>query len=756
LNNYVIDINNFMNSTDRLVKGLPYIRGLFGDDDIQKINNKYELFDNASISKDKKVQRLSVTNKYDYDMENIAGGGRVSNMYYHQLMYNSTSDDKKRRIDDYRSMANFSEVERALREICNEFFEVDDKGQTLKIKLRGDHNEEVQMLIEEEFHSFLEIFKFEDKGRKFIWDWLIEGELFFENIISVQKPELGIIGLTRIASERCDPLYYDLDNELIDCFLLRNKSPDMYPFQWGKFTAQASYGSNNKHQILFLNEKQITYIAKDQWSDGKKYKLPVFAYAHRPYRQLSLIEDATIIYMLVRAPERLVFNVDVGNMQPSKADQYLKRMMAQFWSKKTITQDGRMENVYDPQGMMENFWFPMRQDGKGSTVDSIGGGKASPDNLEILNFFVQKLYLSLKVPLSRLNSDTAFSDGESITREELGFAEYIIDLQKLWAAAVKRSFIVHLKLKGKKLLEVANKIKMDEVTKVNANGTVSAFKVSQVFKDSFNEKCWEYYDVLSEEINLKIDEQEKLLAEQYDTLLEELSFTTRMIEGIDKNLVLEENDSKLILLQEDIVRIENEIESVKSKQENLSDNRDDMTSWWEQYALRVEDLDVKFVEPSQFFALRQQQLFQLKYDNFNNMSQNDFVSNTFAQKVYLGWNDREILANRDFLLKDAAFRWELSQIEQNGPDFREKALEEIQAATEGGGGDLGIGAMGSPSGGGGGPSLPSPSGGSDTNLPEFGQSSEGGDTPDAGGGEEAGGETEEAEPSVSKPPSPAK
>jgi len=713
-----------MNSSDKLLKKLPYIRGMFGDDDLQKINNKYEIFDTASISKDKKIQRLSVTNKYDYDMENSTGGSRISNMYYHQLMYNSTSDDKKRRIDDYRSMANFSEVERALREICGEFFEVDDKGLTMRIKLRGDHNEEVQTLIEEEFQTFLEIFKLEDKGRKMIWDWLIEGELFFENIISVQKPELGIIGLTRIAAERCDPLYYDLDNELIDCFLLRNKAPDMYPFQWGKFTAQASYGTNHKHQILFLNEKQITYISNDQWSDGKKYKLPVLAHAHRPYRQLSLIEDATIIYMLVRAPERLVFNVDVGNMQPSKADQYMKRMMAQFWSKKTVTQDGRTENVYDPQGMMENFWFPMRQDGKGSTVDSIGGGKASPDNLEILNFFVQKLYLSLKVPLSRLNSDTAFSDGEGITREELGFAEYIIDIQKLWASAIRRTFIVHLKLKGKKLLESAKKTNVTDVVKTDSNGKVNAFQVSQVFKDNFNEKCWDYYDVLTEAINDKLSIMERSCDERYDQLLEEFNDTSQTLNRMKGGLLLESENYSLQTLSESLSHIEEEMNNIKDKQADISDTKSDMQSWWEQYDIREEDLDIKFVEPSQFFALRQQQLFQLKFDNFNNMSQNDFISNTFAQKLYLGWNDKEILANREFLLKDSAFRWELAQIEQNGPDFREKALEEMQAATgEGGGMPEGIGAMGSP-GGGGGPSLPSPGGGggaSDTSLPSFGK-----------------------------------
>ena len=737
-----------MNPTDRLLTKLPHIRSLFGDDEFQKINTRYELFDNSSISKDKRVQRLSVTNAFDYDLELIDGGSRVSNMYYHQLMYNSTSDDKKRRLDDYRSMANYPEVERALTEIVNEFFEKDDKGRYAKFDLLGDYNDEVKTLIKDEFFSFLEIFKLHEKGSKFIREWLIEGELFFENIVSIKKPELGIIGVTKISADRCDPLYYDLDNELIDCFLLRAKSPDMYPFQWGKFTAQSSYGTNHQHQLLFMNDKQITYIANDQWSDGKKFKLPVLHYAHRPYRQLSLIEDATVIYMLVRAPERLVFTVDVGNMQPSKAEQYMKRLMGQFWSKKTMSRDGRVENVYDPQGMLENYWFPVREGGKASDVKSIGGGKASPDNLEILNYFVQKLYQSLKVPLSRLNSEAAFADGENITREELAFAEYIINIQKLWAAALKKSFIVHLKLKGKKILESAKKLNIDKIMVRGGNLPQNSFQISQVFKDEFNNKCWDNYDLLSEEIKSTLEVLEESVFEQKEKIDKEILFVLETMEKINEGVITESEDFNLSVLEKSLEGMKEETLYLEEQERDISDIKSDMLSWWEQYDLREEDIIVKFVEPSQFFALREQQLFNIKYENFNNMSQNDFVSNTLALKMYLGWTDKEILMNLDMLRKDAAFRWELAQIEQNGPDFREKALEEIQgtAMAGGEGGEIGLGGLG---GGGGPPSLPTPSpsgggggaGGAGAEpLPEFGTpppaGSEGG--PPAEGGESGG------------------
>jgi hypothetical protein len=432
--------------------------------------------------------------------------------------------------------------------------------------------------------------------------------------------------------------------------------------------------------------------------------------------------------------------------------------MGQFWSKKTIARDGRVENVYDPQGMLENYWFPVREGGKASDVKSIGGGKSSPDNLEILNYFVQKLYQSLKVPLSRLNSEAAFADGESITREELAFAEYIINIQKLWAAALKKSFIVHLKLKGKKILESAKKLNIDKIMIRGGNLPQNRFQVSQVFKDSFTNKCWDNYDLLSEEVLNTLQVLRENINSQKENLLNEINVIEESLSNINEGIILESEEFNKSVLQKSLEGIYEELQYVNEQETDLDEVNADMLSWWEQYDLREEDIMVNFVAPSQFFALREQQLFNIKYENFNNMSQNDFVSNTLALKMYLGWTDREILTNLDMLRKDAAFRWELAQIEQNGPDFREKALEEIQgtAMAGGEGGDIGLGGLGGGGGGGGGgPSpLPSPSGsgggggggGKSESLPDFGTppppGAEGG-PPEAG---EAQAENEEPSP----------
>jgi hypothetical protein len=718
-----------MNTVDRTISNLPYVKSLFGDNDIQKINDKYNIFNGPGVTKDKQVQRLSITNQFDNQMEYTTNGGRVPNLFYHQLMSGISSENKKRRIIDFRSMSQYPKVENAVREICNEMFERDDKGEIFKCRLRGDYNDEVRSLIEKEFQKFLNVYKFEEKGWQYARDWITEGELFFENIVSSKQTDLGIIGTTRIAAERIDPLYYDLDNELIDCFIMRTKEHDDYPYQWGKFTAQSSVSSGRQHQPMFLNDKQITYICNDQWeTTGKKFRIPILAHAQGPYRQLSLIEDATVIYMLVRAPERLVFNIDTGNLPAAQAEKYMKRMMASFWSKKTVGQDGRIENVYDPQGMLENYWFPKGKDGSGSTVESVGGGKQSADNLDTLNYFVQCLYTALHVPLGRLNSETAFSDGENITREELRFAEFIITVQKLWASAIKKSFIVHLKLRGKRLLDQAKKYKVNDIKVPNKNdpNAKENLKVSSVFKDNFNSKCWDYYDILSEAVSEKMQSMRESLVEEREKIYERSILINEELFGLDTQLITEADEFLVNKIQDSKKRLLTETTTAAKTLEfidgKIKEIDDEGVSWWEQYDIQEEDIDVKMNEPTQFFQIREQQIFQQKLDNYTNIASQDFISATFAQKMWFGMSDEEILANRALMQKDAALRWELAQIEANGPDFREKALQEMED-TLAGGDDAGLGGLGGGGGGGGG--LPTGGGGGDTSLPDFGAPPEG-------------------------------
>ena len=177
-------------------------------------------------------------------------------------------------------------------------------------------------------------------------------------------------------------------------------------------------------------------------------RLPFLENCRRAYRQLSMIEDSIIIYRLVRAPERLVFKVDVGNMPAPKAEAYLRKLMQQYWSSKTfdVNQSGPVQKS-NPQSMLDSFWFAKRTGSEGTDVTQLPGGQ-NLGELQDLMYFVKKLYKSLKVPTTRLDPEDAFRDGQDMLREELKFARFIIRVQQQFAEGIKGGFVTHLQLKG--------------------------------------------------------------------------------------------------------------------------------------------------------------------------------------------------------------------------------------------------------------------------------------------------------------------
>jgi hypothetical protein len=190
---------------------------------------------------------------------------------------------------------------------------------------------------------------------------------------------------------------------------------------------QHSKSNSQTHVFVPMDKNQVTYANSGVWNEDKTVRLPFIENARRAYRQLSMIEDSIVIYRMSRAPERLAFHVEVGNMPAPKAESYLKRLMQQFWTKKTFDQQqGKGINMYDPQSLMDNFWFTQRNGVKGTEVVALPGGQ-NLGQLEDLEYFIKKLYKSLRVPTSRLDPSTTFADGAEITREELKFARFIIE-----------------------------------------------------------------------------------------------------------------------------------------------------------------------------------------------------------------------------------------------------------------------------------------------------------------------------------------
>jgi len=256
-------------------------------------------------------------------------------------------------------------------------------------------------------------------------------------------------------------------------------------------------------------------------------------------------------------------------MAPPKAEAYLRKLMQNYWSRKTYDSNQSMSvQAFNPQSMLDSFWFAKRQGSEGTDVRVLEGGK-NLGELEDLKYFQQKLYRALKVPIERLNPEAQADSGggATILREELKFARFIIRLQEQFAKGLKEGFTTHLKLKG----------------------------------------------------------------------------------------------------------------------------------MWEDFHLKEQMINIFFTPPTNFHELRNQQILELKWNNYSNAIGNPLISDSYAKKRFLKMTDREIKLNREMLRKDRALSWELAQIEASGPNWRD-AFEQ-QAAEPGM--EPGMGAIGgAPMGGG--------------------------------------------------------
>lgn len=443
------------------VSRLPYAYQII--DAMVKNNPKFEDFKNQTSLRDEMLQDQSVFLSQSPTGDNNYGfgtpGAFAINKDYQAFVYANIDKDKPRRLTDYRRMAAYAELADCLDEICDECLVTDDDGDIVKFELAGNHSKTIQDELQKEFKNFINIFDLEQTGWEKFRQLLIDGELFYENLIKKGKEDLGIIGLMSIPSELINPVFHNVQNELLKGFLLQKPIVGPTP----------SLNTEDQQQLLFLQKAQVSYLHSGLWNEFKTFKLPFVENAKRAYRQLSLIEDSVVIYRLVRAPERLVFKVYTGNMPPPRAESYIKSLMMKYWSKKTYNgADGRVTNVYDPQSMLDSYWFPVDAQGKGTDVTTLQSG-GNLGEIKDLDYFLTKLYKSLKVPISRfLTAGDPFKDGAEITRDELRFARFIIRLQSRFAIGIKETFITHLKLKNLwkeyKLKEQHLRIKFNEPT----------------------------------------------------------------------------------------------------------------------------------------------------------------------------------------------------------------------------------------------------------------------------------------------------
>lgn len=358
-------------------------------------------------------------------------------------------------IRKYREMALYPEVEMAIDDICNEAIVYDDTKRPVEIIVDNRNlPPKIKGKIEEEFDEILRLLKFQDKGYEIFRKWYIDGRLYYHKIIDKENPKKGLVELRPIESthirkvrnvqkKKDKATNADLVTKVDEFFVYSEREETS--------TTTAAFTPATPTKGVKIATDSICYTHSGLFDAGKKRVLSYVHKALKPLNQLKMVEDAVVIYRLSRAPERRVFYIDVGNLPKNKAEQYLKDIMNRYRNKLVYdASTGELKDERRHMTMLEDFWMPRREGGKGTEVSTLPGGQNLGQMDDVL-YFQKKLYKSLNVPSSRLETDqNGFNMGRQaeITRDELKFFRFIERLRKKFSELFMDVLKTQLLLKG--------------------------------------------------------------------------------------------------------------------------------------------------------------------------------------------------------------------------------------------------------------------------------------------------------------------
>ena len=360
-------------------------------------------------------------------------------------------------IGRYREMALHPECDSAINDIVNEAIagELDDHPVDIELS-NLKVPESVKKRIREEFENVLSLLDFDRRCYDIFRRWYIDGRLFYHKMINPDDPSEGITEIRYIDPRKIKKVVeYDKPNKdrLINpgdpnTATLVPKSIEYYIY------APQGLRSNDGKGIRVAPDA-ITFVHSGKLDMNRNIVLSHMHKAIKALNQLRMIEDSLVIYRLSRAPERRIFYIDVGNLPKQKAEQYLREVMSRYRNKLVYNADtGEIRDDKKFMSMLEDFWLPRREGGRGTEISTLPGGQ-NLGELEDVKYFQKKLYRALNVPESRLESDNTFNVGRSaeITRDEVKFQKFIVRLRKRFSDLFNDILKTQLILRGVITLE---------------------------------------------------------------------------------------------------------------------------------------------------------------------------------------------------------------------------------------------------------------------------------------------------------------
>ena len=352
-------------------------------------------------------------------------------------------------IRRYREMAIHPECDGAIEDVVNEAIVSDLYDSPIEIELSNvNASDKLKKAIRNEFKYIKEILDFDRKSHEIFRNWYIDGRLYYLKVIDMKKPEEGIKELRYIdplkmrfvrqekKNKQNDINYVNLKTGGNDSKLVSPEIEEFFMYTPGaKYPTQTLSGSQSTKTAIKIAKDSVVYCSSGLVDRNKGSVLSYLHKAIKALNQLRMIEDSLVIYRLSRAPERRIFYIDVGNLPKVKAEQYLKEVMSRYRNKLVYNaQTGEVRDDRKFMSMMEDFWLPRREGGRGTEITTLPGGQ-NLGELADIEYFQKKLYRALNVPESRIASDGGFNLGRSseILRDELKFSKFVGRLRKRFA-----------------------------------------------------------------------------------------------------------------------------------------------------------------------------------------------------------------------------------------------------------------------------------------------------------------------------------
>ena len=369
-------------------------------------------------------------------------------------------------IRKYRTTAEAPECDQAIEDIINEAVTADETDISVKINLDGvDLSDSIKSKVAEEFKEILRLLNWKNKGHDVFRRWYIDGRIYYHKMVDEKAPRKGITELRYI-----DPKFIKkvrviekgdkgsrngsgVHGEVYSGPLVKRVQEFFIFNEGGVYPGLTGIGSNitqNPTQGLKVAPDTIAYVTSGVYNPTTQQVYGLLQKAIRPTNQLRMMEDALVIYRISRAPERRIFYIDVGNLPKPKAEAYLKDIMSRYRNK--VVYDGSTGEVKDDRNqmsMLEDFWLPRREGGRGTEITTLQGGQ-NLGQMEDVTYFKEKLYRSLNIPVSRLLTDSGFNMGRAseITRDEIKFMKFIQRLRKRFCGLFQDLVMTQCTLKG--------------------------------------------------------------------------------------------------------------------------------------------------------------------------------------------------------------------------------------------------------------------------------------------------------------------